>query len=565
MRSLALLAALVVTTGCPSSGGTDALDAAPLDSAARDSRGEGTRADGACQPPQPAKSNAVDTCRLSHRPKEPSHLSNKTPAATEPITIRVETQAGDVQQVFLRLWTGVARELLMTLESTSQGVDVYKAVAPPSARPIYYRFRLVDGSATLHLTASGPRSGAPTGSDDFFIAPVGGGKTLHYQTDFAQPEIWVRSGASYVKQSMVSEGAQRAGVTGIGVADQEMLFYLRDAKTGSEDHPPGGGDYRLPPTWVEGWLDRGTLFDVEPTTLSLGLLDVHTHPYDRVSSSFVYDPTPLTTLLPGQGIDRALTMVDGTIAYQKSKLVALHQAHRWLVPLVWVNPTSHTVGDVEDLLDSGFRGLKFHPVVDSYPADGAAMDPFLVLAAKHRVPVQIHSATDDVAKPSRIIALAKRHPQVAVIMIHTELGAVDKTATLGLIKSTTNVYAETSWSNATSVLQAMSVLDSSRTLFGTDSTVDGMQMFTNQSIPNPQGQYVYTVAQTMALVKAQANAAAYDNWAHLTAIRLYGWSFRPDPDLYDTDGDGLPDVSDPDDDNDGKPDAADPKPRDPGA
>jgi hypothetical protein len=76
-----------------------------------------------------------------------------------------------------------------------------------------------------------------------------------------------------------------------------------------------------------------------------------------------------------------------------------------------------------------------------------------------------------------------------------------------------------------------------------------------------QGQYVYSIP--IAGVKAKAHPEAYANWAHRNVIRLHGLRFRPDPDLYDTDGDGQPDAVDPDDDNDGAPDAADPAPRSP--
>ena len=110
----------------------------------------------------------------------------------------------------------------------------------------------------------------------------------------------------------------------------------------------------------------------------------------------------------------------------------------------------------------------------------------------------------------------------------------------------------------------MKVLDSSRTLFGTDSTVDGYQQFTKKSIANPSGQYVYTIPVVMAQVKQMVHPGAWANWAYLTTIRLYSWRFRPDADLCDTDGDGQPDATDGDDDNNGKPDGVDKAPLDPG-
>jgi hypothetical protein len=72
----------------------------------------------------------------------------------------------------------------------------------------------------------------------------------------------------------------------------------------------------------------------------------------------------------------------------------------------------------------------------------------------------------------------------------------------------------------------MQMLDSSRTLFGTDATVDGWQHFTNKSIADPSGQYTLTIPDVIAQVRARANADAYANWARLTAIRLYDLRFK---------------------------------------
>jgi predicted TIM-barrel fold metal-dependent hydrolase len=110
-------------------------------------------------------------------------------------------------------------------------------------------------------------------------------------------------------------------------------------------------------------------------------------------------------------------------------------------------------------------------------------------------------------------------------MVHTGLGILDKTAVLQAIALQPNVYAETSWTNPESILQAMAVLDSSRTLFGTDATVDGWAHFTNQSIADPAGAYTYSIPETVAAVRAAAHPAAFENWARLTATRLYGLRF----------------------------------------
>jgi len=346
------------------------------------------------------------------------------------------------------------------------------------------------------------------------------GKQLHYFTTFTAPSV-VTAGDS-VPMTFVG-GLATAEVAAAGT---EVSFHVRDGVSGDEDHPPGGGSYHWPADMDEAWLWKGALFDVDPRTLTVDMIDCHTHPYKRTATGFEYDHGALVTLLPEQGIDLAITMHRTTLAEQRTQVGALAAAYPWVVALVWVKADVDDVATVEAMLrDDGFRGLKFHPTVHDYPADGTKMDAFMEVARRYQVAVQIHSAIDDNAKPERVAALAQRFPDVKIVMIHTELGAHDKTHALNLIKDLPNVYAETSWANPESVLQAMEVLDSSRVLFGTDATVDEYEQFSKKSIANPQGQYVYSVLDVIQRVKAEAHPDAYANWAWLNAVRVHGLRF----------------------------------------
>ncbi len=386
------------------------------------------------------------------------------------------------------------------------------------------------------LPDSGTASDAGPVSDggaDLAVADSGGpaldlgggapGKVLHYRTDFVDPRVVLSDGRTL---PLLPERDAWVRAVDLGPAGAELRFSLRDAADGREDHPPGGGTYRMAADLDEAWLDRGTLFDVDPDTLDLDLIDAHTHPLARQGGGFVYDPAPLVGQLAQRGFQRALTSQEGPIEWQRSVVGDLCRNNPILVPLVWVDPTSQTAAEVEPLLrDAGFRGLKVHPVVDDFPADDARMDPLCVLAARYQVPVQLHSSTDDVASPSRIAALARRHPTVAFVMVHTELGALDKGPALATIRDLPNVYAETSWVGPDSILQILDTLDSSRCLLGTDATVDGWQMYTNRSIPDANGNYVYTVPAAIEEVRRRAHPGAFANWSHLTAIRLYDLRF----------------------------------------
>jgi predicted TIM-barrel fold metal-dependent hydrolase len=350
-------------------------------------------------------------------------------------------------------------------------------------------------------------------------------KILHYFSGFAAPEArWAQAGATSTITTALAPEATGLFRGEIGARGHALSLVLRDGATGNEDRPPGGGSYAVAADLDEIWIGKGVVFDVDPRSITFELVDAHTHPFNRKSDgSIVTDPAPLQSVERAQGVGVAITMVPGTMAEQRAMMASLRATDPWLTPIVWVDPTRDQAADVEPLLrDDGFRGLKFHPTISAYDADGAAMTPFLELARAYHVPVQLHSATDAHATPERIAALAQRFPDVAIVMIHTELGALDKHHALATIKPFQNVYAETSWTNPDGILLAMQTLDSSRTLFGTDATVDGRAQYTNHSIADGSGAYTLTIPDVVAQVRAKANPAAFENWARLTAIRLYG-------------------------------------------
>ncbi len=387
----------------------------------------------------------------------------------------------------------------------------------------------VTGSDAGRRDASSPGADAATAGPDSGMHRDAGAtrKVLHYFTDFSAPTVVLREGSGTSPWAMGSEGTGLARVE-FGAAGSDAFFFLRDGAAGSEDHPPGGGDYRMPADLDEAWISKGTVFDVDPRGLTLDLVDAHTHPYDRAQDGTIIPATgPLLAVGRSAGIGLCVTSVKGPLAEQRTMVGALARDHAWLVPLVWVEPTRDTAADIEPFLrDDRWRGLKFHPTISAYDADGPAMDAFMALARKYEVPVQLHTATDEHARPARVAALASRFPDVKVVMVHTELGAADKRPALELVKGLPNVYAETSWMNADGVLLAMQLLDSSRTLFGTDATVDGKDHFKKTSIPDSSGNYTLTIPDVIAQVRARAHPDAYANWARLTATRLYGLRFR---------------------------------------
>jgi hypothetical protein len=107
------------------------------------------------------------------------------------------------------------------------------------------------------------------------------GKTLHYFTQWSQPEAVVRAGAQTVAVALAAEEVGVVARGEVGVRGQEALLYLRDPASGGEDHPPRAVDYRLPADLDEAWIWKGAVFDASTRRLTIDLIDAHTHPYDR--------------------------------------------------------------------------------------------------------------------------------------------------------------------------------------------------------------------------------------------------------------------------------------------
>ena len=66
----------------------------------------------------------------------------------------------------------------------------------------------------------------------------------------------------------------------------------------------------------------------------------------------------------------------------------------------------------------GWKGLKLHPVDQSFPADCLSTREIIQTAQDLQIPVAIHCSMDDFAHPVRIGNLAKEFPETTFFMVH---------------------------------------------------------------------------------------------------------------------------------------------------
>jgi len=223
----------------------------------------------------------------------------------------------------------------------------------------------------------------------------------------------------------------------------------------------------------------------QPSSLhSLLRVESHAHPYDRDDhGEFYHDGGAALT---SSAAVNALPVVLASVRLEEGEdangqaALDLAKSNPRVIPLLWVTPSAGEGASRAEvwLQDHPFAGLKFHPQHDDLPADSELMDPYLELAARYGVPVVIHTAGDDPSLASRVGALAARHPQVQVVLYHTGLGT-DHDEAIEVVRSCANCWAETSWMDLASSLDAIERLGAERVLFGTDMTIDGPDHYEN--------------------------------------------------------------------------------------
>jgi predicted TIM-barrel fold metal-dependent hydrolase len=127
--------------------------------------------------------------------------------------------------------------------------------------------------------------------------------------------------------------------------------------------------------------------------------------------------------------------------------------------------------EVRRCIDLGFKGVKFHPWLQSFPANSAYLYPVLELCSRHRMPVLFHTGTPPYSQPFQVMEQARRFPDVPFIVGH-----FGKIMSLDAIRSAelcSNIYLETSGAQVCDLQFALDRIGYDRILFGTDLPIGG--------------------------------------------------------------------------------------------
>jgi len=199
------------------------------------------------------------------------------------------------------------------------------------------------------------------------------------------------------------------------------------------------------------------------------------------SDAGIWGPDATVRLLDESGIDRCFLFTLGGLYgfndWRAANDEVGHAAAAFpdrFIPFCTAFPNQSpgdAAAEIGRCLDRGFKGVKFHPWLQSFPANSAYLYPTLERCAERRVPVLFHTGTPPYAQPFQVAEQARRFPDVPFI-----IGHFGKIMFLDAVRSAElypNVYLETSGAQVCDLAYALERINPARILFGTDLPIGG--------------------------------------------------------------------------------------------
>jgi len=199
------------------------------------------------------------------------------------------------------------------------------------------------------------------------------------------------------------------------------------------------------------------------------------------SDARAWDAGATVRLLDDSGIDRCwLFTLAGLYGFNDCAsandqvIEAARQYPDRFVPFCTAFPNQDAAAaaaEIRRCLDLGCRGVKFHPWLQSFPANSAYLYPALELCAERRIPVLFHTGTPPYSQPFQVMEQARRFPDVPFVVGH-----FGKIMFLDAVRSAElcpNVWLETSGAQVADLQFARERVGVDRILYGTDLPIGG--------------------------------------------------------------------------------------------
>jgi len=174
-------------------------------------------------------------------------------------------------------------------------------------------------------------------------------------------------------------------------------------------------------------------------------------------------------------LNREYNVVHTVVFALSNKIVreAAKRHPKHLTGYVWLNPYDgdKAVSELREAVKEwGCKGVKLHPLFQSFIADDPIVYPIMDEARRLRVPVAIHSGHPPFSLPWSIGELADVYPDVTIVMLHMGHGhGLYIRAAINTAKRYGNILLETSGMPMhTKIKEAMEIVGEDRVMYGCD-------------------------------------------------------------------------------------------------
>ena len=199
------------------------------------------------------------------------------------------------------------------------------------------------------------------------------------------------------------------------------------------------------------------------------VIDAHTHLGDFPVFGASIDLEGLLGLMNRYSIEKAVvSALPNTLTRE-----AIEKHPDKFAGLVRVNPhEADAAAQAEEAITKwGFKGVKLNPLFNNFLPDSGVVDPVMEVAARHRVPVLIHSGHPPWSLPWSFERLADRYPDVTIVMAHMGHGhIVYINGALDVAEDHPNIAVDTAGMTMhTKIREAVERLGEHRVMYGSDT------------------------------------------------------------------------------------------------
>ncbi|WP_029136739.1 amidohydrolase family protein [Nakamurella lactea] len=209
------------------------------------------------------------------------------------------------------------------------------------------------------------------------------------------------------------------------------------------------------------------------------MIDFHTHTPAWRSASWLagaaFDADEFISFMDDSGVDRAVVLShDGLFdpsSQANDELAAFVARHpQRMIGFGSVSPRRpDAVVETERMMSVlGLRGIKLHPWLQGFSLHEAALDPICETVQAAGGIVVSHDGTPPYSTPAQIAALARRHPELPVVLGHGGLHDCWREA-LAAVAQTPNLYLCICGTPPYAARYILEHAPQHRVLFGTDA------------------------------------------------------------------------------------------------